>query len=109
MPFVKKEKYKQKELKHCRFLNLPELEFINWCSESYKINKGVFHTVDQWFYNYGIESIITRRLFLIAFFDYAAENVETKNKSNVIKFGRGGLNKKLHDFNLYIDLATVIQ
>ena len=34
-------------------LNLPDLDFFLWCQQQYKINKGVYNTIDRWFYKNG--------------------------------------------------------
>ncbi|MGM9926866.1 MAG: hypothetical protein ACI35P_02855 [Bacillus sp. (in: firmicutes)] len=77
-------------------LNLPDLHFFLYCQEQYKLNKGVFNTIDNWFYKNGIVNIIDRRIYLLTFLQYVKEcNLET---NKYIKFGIGGLTKKLNEF-----------
>ncbi|MDQ0268829.1 hypothetical protein [Cytobacillus purgationiresistens] len=100
---IVKQLNEKKSLEKSHYLNLPDLQFFNWCSENFKINKGVFNTVDEWFYKNGVENIMVRRIYLLAFFEYVAANSENVNKQKVIRFGHGGLIRKLQDFKRIID------
>ncbi|AME06132.1 hypothetical protein NNG64_03730 [Bacillus siamensis] len=77
-----------------RYLHLPEVRFLHWCTKQYGINKGVLNTIDGWFYDAGIIPIPVRRLYVLAFLDYA----KTPGQKGNIRFGHGGLTKKLYDF-----------
>ncbi|APA01746.1 MULTISPECIES: hypothetical protein [Bacillus] len=77
-----------------RYLHLPEVRFLHWCTKQYGINKGVLNTIDGWFYDAGVIPIPVRRLYVLAFLDFA----KTPGKKGKIRFGHGGLTKKLHDF-----------
>lgn len=80
------------------YLNLPDLQFFCMCQKKYKLNKGVFNTIDSWFYDYGIVSVISRRIYILAFLDFVKE-VETDVASyKYIRFGHGGLSNKLNQF-----------
>lgn len=48
---------KKKSLDNSEYLNLPDLQFFLWCQQQYKLNKGVYNTIDSWFYEYGIVHI----------------------------------------------------
>ncbi|MDQ0201516.1 hypothetical protein J2S10_004722 [Neobacillus ginsengisoli] len=41
-------------------LNLPDLQFFNWCNHQYRLNRGIYNTIDQWFYDYGIKEVLSR-------------------------------------------------
>lgn len=92
-----------KNLSGCMYLNLPDFHFIRWCCQSFNINKGIFHTVEQSLYEKGLHSIIVRRLFVIAFLDFASNQIENRNNKTRIKFGKGGLSKALDDFFIKYD------
>jgi len=79
-------------------LNLPDLDFFLWCQQQFKINKGVYNTIDRWFYVNGFRNIIHRRLYLLAFLEFVAEENSKNDYQKYIRFGHGGLAKKLQEF-----------
>jgi hypothetical protein len=87
-----------KELKQSKYLNLPDLQFFLWCQHQYKLNRGVYNTIDAWLYDYGIVSIIHRRIYIVAFLNFVKENEHLQEGNKFIRFGNGGLGKKLHQF-----------
>ncbi|MEC2074553.1 hypothetical protein [Metabacillus fastidiosus] len=80
-----------------KYLNLPDIAFFKWCSERFSINKGVFNTIDNWFYYEGIEEIILRRLYILAFLDFVQTTLGNQGLK-FIRFGHGGLTKRLNEF-----------
>lgn len=89
---------KQKSLRENEYLNLPDLQFFLWCQKNYRINKGVFNTIDNWFYTNGVVSIIHRRIYILAFLEFVKRGDADFKKRKYIRFGNGGLSKKLHQF-----------
>lgn len=87
-----------KELKQSKYLNLPDLQFFLWCQHHYKLNRGVYNTIDAWLYDYGIVSITHRRIYIVAFINFVKENEHTQEEPKFTRFGNGGLAKKLHQF-----------
>lgn len=81
-----------------KYLNLPDLQFYNWCNRQYGVNRGVYNTIDQWFYEYGIINIYHRRSFLLAFLEFVKDEGIEQNQHQCIRFGHGGLTKSLNDF-----------
>ncbi|MGE8079790.1 hypothetical protein [Peribacillus loiseleuriae] len=79
-------------------MNLPDLQFFNWCHLQYGVNKGIYNTIDNWFYEYGIVNILSRRIYLLSFLEFAKEVESEQKQDKVIRFGNGGLVKKLHEF-----------
>jgi len=77
------------------YLNLPNIQFYNWCKKEYGVNKGIFNTIDDWFYDHGIEGIIIRRAYLITFLEYLTSE---EKEAKTVRFGHGGLSMKLHAF-----------
>ncbi|MFC0472664.1 hypothetical protein ACFFHM_19810 [Halalkalibacter kiskunsagensis] len=84
------------KLDHDHFLNLPDLKYVELCKERYGINKGVYNTIDLWFFEQGIKKIIIRRFYILAFLDRMKRELP-KNEDD-LKFGHGGLTKKLNVF-----------
>ena len=81
-----------------KILNLPDLLFYTFCYESYSINRGIYNTVDQWFYGRGLVNIYKRRTFLLSFLRSIYEGNPDQNNHNMVKFGPGGLTKELEKF-----------
>ncbi|WP_445490095.1 hypothetical protein [Niallia sp. 03133] len=81
-----------------KYLNLPDLLFYNNCNRKYRINRGVFNTVDNWFYEYGVINIVYRRIYILAFFDFVKDRNIGPNSQKFIKFGQGGLTASLKEF-----------
>lgn len=82
------------------YLNLPDLHFFLFCQNKYKLNKGVYNTIDNWFYTYGIVPVIHRRLHILAFFEFVKKGESESNQHKYIRFGSGGLSSKLNQFIL---------
>jgi riboflavin kinase len=75
----------------------PDLQFIQYCEEEYGINRGVYNTIDKWFFNNGIQNILKRRKTIIHFLQNL-EDPRQANKTNRLKFGHGGLTISLINF-----------
>lgn len=67
--------------------------FQKLCEEEYGINRGVYNTIDAWFFETGVENIINRRKEILCFLRFI-----NSNNSSKIKFGNGGLVIKLKEF-----------
>ncbi|MGG3694052.1 hypothetical protein [Heyndrickxia ginsengihumi] len=91
----KKEKH---PLKQNEYLNLPDLLFFNWCQQQYNVNRGIYNTIDQWFYHYGIKEILPRRLYILSFLRFALDKKLVTDSKKFIRFGNGGLTKQLAVF-----------
>ncbi|MED1472440.1 hypothetical protein [Bacillus salipaludis] len=89
---------KSKSFATSQYLNLPDLQFFIWCNQKYKVNRGVYNTIDQWFYEYGIVNIHYRRIQLLAFLDFFKDKILEKDKQKFIRFGHGGLVRSLNEF-----------
>ena len=89
---------KASSLEQSEYLNLPDLSFFHWCEQRYALNKGVYNTIDNWLYEYGIVHILSRRIYLLAFLEFAKDAGLKKGQHKFIRFGNGGLTRKLHEF-----------
>ena len=74
-------------------VNLPDLLFSKLCEDHYDINKGVYNTIDRWFYEQGVNHIVNRRQMILSFCQSFC--ISGKEK---VKFGPGGLTTKLNLF-----------
>jgi riboflavin kinase len=89
---------KHNSFKTSKYLNLPDLQFFNWCHQQYRVNRGVYNTIDQWFYDFGIVNIHSRRIQLLAFLEFAKGESLEQDKQQLVRFGHGGLSKRLREF-----------
>jgi riboflavin kinase len=85
-------------LKDIREIHLPDLQFCKLCDDTYGVNRGVYNTIDAWFYNKGIENILVRRSVMIDFLEFACDNFISSNHNKRFKFGHGGLTSKLEEY-----------
>ena len=76
-----------------RIIHSTDLEFSKFCERNYKINRGVYNTIDAWFYFKGEINILSRRKKIIQFLRYLKHNKD-------LSFGKGGLSHKLNEFCL---------
>ncbi|MFE4810627.1 hypothetical protein ACFQ9Y_05620 [Peribacillus simplex] len=95
---LSKKPVQKRSLDKSEYLHLPDLEFFLWCQRQYSVNKGVYNTIDKWFYHDGIVNIIHRRIYLLAFLEFVTEENSKDNHHKYIRFGNGGLTKKLNQF-----------
>ncbi|MBT2664763.1 hypothetical protein J7J00_04585 [Bacillus sp. ISL-4] len=77
-------------------INLTDLSFIKVCNEQYGINRGVYNTIDAWFYKQGISNILERRNSILYFLEFIKQSSGKEN--NHYKFGHGGLTTKLEEY-----------
>ncbi len=76
-------------------VHMPDLLFSKLCEEKYEINKGIYNTIDRWFYKKGLSQIVKRREMILSFFQYLSL---TENQGKKVKFGSGGLTTRLDYF-----------
>lgn len=75
-------------------LNIPDLAFVRYCQKNYGVNRGVYNTIEQWFYECGISKVQERRAMILLFL----KQLKTSNEK--CKFGAGGLKQHLQIFGL---------
>lgn len=80
------------------YVNLPDLQFFLWCNKNFRLNRGIYNTIDSWLYDLGIHHIIVRRIYLIAFLDFVKETLPEERNQKFLRFGNGGLTRKLQQF-----------
>lgn len=98
---IPKKERRQSFLLNNAYINLPDLQFYNWCNQQFSINRGVFNTIDQWFYDYGITEVILRRIYIISFLNFVKEDGLKEKQQQFIRFGNGGLVNRLFEFIKY--------
>ena len=78
-------------------IHLPDLLFNQLCINQFGINRGVYNTIDEWFFENGIKNILERRKRIYHFLIYCSQNGLATNGK--IKFGQGNLSKQLTDYS----------
>ncbi|OCA92014.1 hypothetical protein [Pseudobacillus wudalianchiensis] len=76
-------------------IHLPDLLFVQWCDAEFGINRGVYNTIDSWFYQKGIKEITQRRKYILKFY---LSLIHHGSKGSKIKFGHGGLAASLNNY-----------
>ncbi|WP_077210385.1 hypothetical protein [Bacillus dakarensis] len=77
-------------------INLPDRLFSGFIQGMYGINKGVYNTIDVWFYEKGMDNLIMRRKTIVDFLTIVIESASLNEKR--VKFGNGGLSERLNDY-----------
>ncbi|MCM3271337.1 RNA-binding protein [Paenibacillus elgii] len=77
-------------------LQLPDHRFVTHCFEHYGLNRGIYNTIDEWLYRFGVRDIVQRRQAVLAFL--ASLHPPDRTAGTYLKFGKGGLTKQLFDF-----------
>lgn len=77
-----------------KFFHIPDIDFLSYCRSEYQVNRGIYNTIDGWFFKQGLTKIVERRKVIISFFEYMRV---IQNSSRFIN-GSGGLTKRLIQF-----------
>lgn len=84
-------------MNHKDIIHLTDLSFQKFCEENFGVNRGVYNTIEKWFYERGVNNIIKRRLVILKFLNYAAyRTIQSRNSK--VRFGHGGLKNCLDEF-----------
>lgn len=78
-----------------QIVQFPDLLFVDFCEKQFGVNKGLYNTIESWFYKNGYVDIIQRRKTLLLFLKFVNGS---NRESRRLKFGHGGLIPRLDDF-----------
>lgn len=86
-------------------IHLADFSFIQLCIKKYGVNRGIYNTIDMWFYKNGIDNILERRKNILSFLESLnkREGVQTTRQ----KFGSGGLTIKLQEYYSTLDSSSM--
>lgn len=70
-------------------LNHPDLKFYHKCYQDYHINRGIFNTIDDWFFEYGVIDIVYRRFYILAFLEFVKGNLSGTELINILNSDMG--------------------
>jgi len=73
-------------------VHLPDLEFVRFCEEQFKINRGVYNTIDKWFAANQVHHIVKRRTVILRFLYWVTIYLPKDIK---LGFGMKGLTEQL--------------
>lgn len=76
--------------------HIPDLLFCQLIQEQFQINRGIYNTVDIWFWKKGVYEVLQRRECIFHFFK--KKRKEVADQDSRLKFGSGGLAKELEEF-----------
>lgn len=76
-------------------IHFSDLAFARHCIKKYHINRGIYNTIDEWFYQKGLVEILLRRKTIIHFLHFINRHSNEKSGN---KFGHGGLSFQLNYF-----------
>ncbi|WP_338780401.1 hypothetical protein [Metabacillus sp. FJAT-52054] len=48
-------------------VNSPDLVFQQYCKEVFGVNRGIYNTIDEWFFQAGAVSVLERRQIIVNF------------------------------------------
>jgi riboflavin kinase len=74
-----------------------DLSFMQFCEKEFGINRGIYNTIDDWFFNIGIKNLLKRRKTIIMFLQ-GLQKRDSTQPSKKVKFGNGGLKLCLGEF-----------
>jgi riboflavin kinase len=77
-------------------IHLPDLHFNQFCVRQFGINRGVLNTIDEWFFENGIQNILERRKRIYHFLTCCYQIGLADNGK--MKFGHGNLSKELTEY-----------
>ena len=70
-------------------VHLPDLSFVRKIEESFYINRGVYNTIDEWFYNNGFIDVLERRMHILKFLQYITANLTEEQLTKRLSFPDG--------------------
>jgi riboflavin kinase len=91
-----------------RNIHLPDIMFCKYCEDQFGINRGVYNSIDSWFFNQGINNIFKRRKNILNFLQAVCKS-DSDNGLDKFKFGKGGLNIQLNHYFQTICSANPIR
>jgi hypothetical protein len=80
-------------------INLPDLLFVKYCTETFGLNRGVYNTIDEWFYMENVKDIKVRRENILDFLLYTIRSMDQDDRKGRLKFGKGSLINQLVEYS----------
>ncbi|WP_041853808.1 hypothetical protein [Thermobacillus composti] len=78
-------------------IHWPDYKFAEYCRNRYRINRGVYNTIDVWLYEHGCRDIGERRRLILLFLAACSEQADEED-GKFLKFGKGGLTDRIRQY-----------
>jgi len=78
-------------------IHWPDYKFAEYCKSRYRVNRGVYNTIDAWLYDHGCRDIGERRQLILLFLAACSDHSEP-DKGKFLKFGKGGLSDRIRRY-----------
>jgi len=75
-------------------IHWPDYKFAEYCRNRYRVNRGVYNTIDIWLYENGVRDIGDRRRLILLFLADCSEPSE-RGDGKFLRFGKGGLTDRM--------------
>jgi riboflavin kinase len=70
-------------------VHLPDLSFVRKIEKSFYINRGVYNTIDAWFYDNEFVHVTERRTHILKFLQYITANLTEEQSTKRLSFPDG--------------------
>lgn len=80
-------------------VHLPDLHFVRKAEGKFRVNRGIYNTIDAWFYENGLQEIVKRRIHITQFLTYSTEAL-MEDKEELVKHALfpSGLTRALESY-----------
>lgn len=78
-------------------IHWPDFKFAEYCRNRYRVNRGVYNTIDVWLYEHGVRDIGDRRRMILLFLA-ACVDQSGAGDGKFLKFGKGGLTDRIRRY-----------
>jgi len=78
-------------------IHWPDRKFAEYCRNRYRVNRGIYNTIDVWLYENGIRDIGERRRLILLFLQSCRDGSGTED-GKYLKFGKGGLTERIRRY-----------
>jgi len=78
-------------------IHWPDYKFAEYCRNRFRVNRGVYNTIDVWLFENGCRDIGERRRLILLFLEACSEEYDEED-GKFIKFGKGGLTDRIRRY-----------
>jgi len=80
-----------------KIVHFPDILFVKYCEGTYGVNRGIYNTIDEYFFQNGLDNVIQRRKMILEFFQYLKKCNVYKTTGKLV-VGNKGLTMRLREF-----------
>jgi len=78
-------------------IHWPDYKFAEYCRNRFRVNRGVYNTIDVWLYENGVRDIGERRRLILLFLAGCSE-ASDREDGKFLRFGKGGLADRMRRY-----------